>query len=99
MATLSTTSLKLDSAIKERVRRLALARRRSPHWVMREAVEQYVEREEKRAQFRRDALAAWAGYRTTGLHVTSGEADAWLAKLEAGQRAVIPKCHGREAGY
>jgi len=93
MATLSTTSLKLDSAMKERVHRLASARRRSPHWVMREAVEQYVEREEKREQLRQDARAAWAVYRTTGLHVTAEEADAWLAKLEAGKRAVIPKCH------
>ena len=93
MATLSTTSLKLDSGMKERVRRLASARRRSPHWVMREAVEQYVEREEKREQLRQDALAAWAAYQTTGLHVTAEEADAWLAKLEAGKRAVIPKCH------
>ena len=93
MPTLSTTSLKLDSAIKERVHRLASARRRSPHWVMREAVEQYVEREEKREQLRQDALAAWAAYRTTGLHVTAEEADAWLAKLEAGKHAVIPKCH------
>ena len=93
MPTLSTTSLKLDSAMKQRVHRLAAARRRSPHWVMREAVEQYVEREEKREQLRQDALAAWAGYRTTGLHLTAEEADAWLAKLEAGKRAVIPKCH------
>ena len=93
MATLSATSLKLDSAMKERVHRLASARRRSPHWVMREAVEQYVEREEKREQLRQDALAAWADYQTTGLHVTAGEADAWLAKLEAGKHAVIPKCH------
>jgi predicted transcriptional regulator len=93
MATLSTTSLKLDSAMKERVHRLASARRRTPHWVMREAVEQYVEREEKREQLRQDALAAWAGYQTTGLHVTAREADAWLAKLEAGKRARIPKCH------
>ena len=89
----STTSLKLDSAMKERVHRLAAARRRSPHWVMLEAVEQYVEREEKREQFRQDALAAWADYQTTGLHVTAKEADAWLAKLEAGKHAVIPKCH------
>ncbi len=59
MATRSTTSLKLDSAIKERVHRLAAARRRSPHWVMREAVEQYVEREEKREQLRQDARAAY----------------------------------------
>ena len=93
MATLSTTSLKFDSAIKERVHRLAEARRRSPHWIMREAVEQYVEREEKRERLRQDALAAWDDYQTTGLHLTAEEADAWLAKLEAGKRAAIPKCH------
>ena len=93
MATPSTTSLKLDSAMKERVQRLASARRRSPHWIMREAVEQYVEREEKREQLREDAVAAWADYQATGLHVTAKEADAWLAKLEAGKRAAIPKCH------
>ena len=93
MATLSTTSLKLDSAMKERVHRLASARRRSPHWVMREAVEQYVEREEKREQLRQDALAAWADYQTTGLHLTAKEADVWLAKLEAGKSTAIAKCH------
>ena len=60
---------------------------------MRDAVEQYVEREEKREQLRQDALAAWAEYQTTGMHGTAGEADAWLAKLEAGKRAVLPKCH------
>jgi predicted transcriptional regulator len=93
MPTPSTTSLKLDGTMKERVHRLAAARRRSPHWVMREAIEQYVEREEKREQLRQDALAAWADYQTTGLHVTAEEADAWLAKLEAGKRASVPKCH------
>ena len=93
MATLSTTSLKLDPAVKERVQRIASARRRTPHWIMREAVEQYVEREEKREQLRRDALAAWADYQSTGLHLPAEEADAWLAKLEAGKRVAIPKCH------
>ena len=88
----STTSLKLDADVKQRVQRLASARRRSPHWLMREAIEEYVEREEKREQFRQDALAAWAHYQTTGLHVTAEEADAWLAKLEAGKNAAPPKC-------
>jgi predicted transcriptional regulator len=60
---------------------------------MREAVEQYVEREERREQFRRDALTARTDYQSTGLHVTAEESDAWLAKLEAGKRAVVPKCH------
>ncbi|MGD0369011.1 MAG: ribbon-helix-helix domain-containing protein, partial [Acidobacteriaceae bacterium] len=40
----ATTSLKLDAETKERVQRLASSRRRTPHWIMREAVEQYVER-------------------------------------------------------
>jgi predicted transcriptional regulator len=93
MASTSTTSVKLDSAMKQRVQRLAALRRRSPHWVLREAVEQYVEREEKREQFRQDALAAWDHYRTTGLHVSAAEADKWLAKLEAGKDAPPPACH------
>jgi predicted transcriptional regulator len=93
MPTPTTTSLKLDSELKERVQRLAAARRRSPHWVMREAVEQYVGREEKREQLRQDALAGWNHYQTTGLHATAEEADAWLAKLEAGEDAEAPECH------
>jgi predicted transcriptional regulator len=88
----STTSLKLDVEVKQRVQRLAAARRRSPHWLMREAIEEYVEREEKREQFRQDALSAWAHYQTTGLHLTAEDADAWLAKLEAGKDARPPKC-------
>jgi len=52
-----------------------------------------LEREEKREQLRQDALAAWADYQTTGLHITAKEADAWLAKLEAGKRSVMPKRH------
>ncbi len=93
MPTTSATTLKLDSKMKKRVQRLALARRRSLHFVMREAVEQYVEREEKRERFRQDALAAWTHYETTGLRVTAGEADKWQAKLEAGKDAAPPQCH------
>jgi predicted transcriptional regulator len=60
---------------------------------MREAIQQYVEREEKREQLRQDAAAAWNHYAATGLHVTADEADAWLAKLEAGEDASPPECH------
>jgi len=93
MPTSATTSLKLDVDLKERVQRLAAARRRSAHWIMREAVEQYVGREEKREQFRQDALAAWDAYQATGQHATAEEADAWLAKLEAGEQSEAPACH------
>lgn len=61
---------------------------------MREAIEQYVEREERREQFRQSGLAAWTEYEATGLHLTAEEADAWLARLEADEDAQVPECHG-----
>jgi predicted transcriptional regulator len=46
-----------------------------------------------RERFRQDTLKAWEAYRTTGLHVTAGEADAWLVRLEQGSDIDPPKCH------
>jgi predicted transcriptional regulator len=93
MAASGTTSVKLDEATRDRVQRLASIKQRSTHWLMREAIEQYVAREERLEQQRQDAVAAWEEYRTTGLHVTAEEADAWLAKLEAGEDVDPPECH------
>ncbi len=93
MPSASTTSLKLDPAMKERVQHLAEARRRTSHWIMREAIEEYVSREEKREQLRLETIASWEHYKRTGLHVTDEEMDEWLAKLEAGEDAPPPACH------
>jgi predicted transcriptional regulator len=60
------------------------ALQRTSHSLIREAITQYVEREEKRESFRQDTLKAWDEYRTTGLHVSADEGDAWLAQLEQG---------------
>jgi len=94
MATLSpgpvATSLKLDPELRDRLRRLAEARRRTPHWLMREAITQYLGREEARERLRADALAAWAEYEATGRHATGEAVDAWLARLEAGEEEADP---------
>lgn len=86
-------SIKIDEDIKARVKRLADVRHRTSHWLMREAITQYVDREEKREAFRQDTLKAWEEYRSTGLHVTADEADAWLAQLEQGNDIEPPACH------
>jgi predicted transcriptional regulator len=86
------TSLKLDETLKGRVQHLANVRRRSAHWIMREAIQQYVEREEQREAFKRDAMHAWNQYQATGRHVTAEDADAWLAKLGNGEDVDPPKC-------
>ena len=90
---LSPVTVKIEAAIKQRVQRLAQARNRTAHWVMHEAIVQFVDREEKREGVRQDAIAAWEAYQLTGLHVTMAEADSWLAKLENGEDAAPPQSH------
>lgn len=85
-------AIKIDEDTKGRLKRLADARQRTPHWLMREAITQYLEREEKREAFRQDALRAWETFRATGQHVTADQADAWLAQLEQGNDVNPPLC-------
>jgi len=92
-AVIRPVAIKIEPDIKERLKRLADARQRTSHWLMREAIRQYLEREEKREAFRQDAITAWNEYQATGLHVTLEEADAWLAKLEADKDVAPPECH------
>lgn len=87
------TSIKLDDELKARIQHLAESRQRTPHWIMREAIAQYVTREEKRETFKQDAIRAWNEYQQTGMHLTGEEADAWLARLEAGEDVEPPECH------
>lgn len=87
------TSIKIDDELKERVQHLANVRRRTPHWIMREAIAQYVEREEKREDFRQDCIRAWEEYQTTGLHATAEEVDAWLASWGTDNELPAPVCH------
>ena len=89
----SPVAIKIDEDIKARVKRLAQARQRTPHWLMREAITQYVDREEKREAFRLDSQLAWEAFRANGLHVSADEADAWMAELEQGNDIEPPECH------
>lgn len=87
------TSIKLGDELKGRVQHLADVSQRSAYWIMREAITEYVAREEKRQAFYQDALRAWEAYQNTGLHATGEEVDAWLAKLESGDDVEPPVCH------
>ncbi|MGE0283543.1 MAG: CopG family ribbon-helix-helix protein [Rhizobiaceae bacterium] len=89
----STTNIHLDAKSDERLRHIAERRKRSPRVLLLEAVEQYLDREERRASFLADAVDAWENYQSTGLHVTDDEADQWLAELEGGKDVEPPKCH------
>lgn len=83
----------LDQDVSERIERLAQGRRLSAAGIMREAIEQYVERAEQGEHMRAVALSAYERYQATGQHVSAEDADAWLARLEAGEDAEAPRCH------
>jgi predicted transcriptional regulator len=91
-AAIRPVAIKIDEDIKARVKRLAEARQRTSHWLMREAITQYVEREEKREAFRQDTLKAWEDYRATGLHATDAEVEAWLASWGTDNELPAPTC-------
>lgn len=85
-------SIKIDDDMKERVTRLAAARQRTAHWLMREAIAQYVEREEKREAFRQDTLKAWEEFRSTGQHASAEDVEAWLASWGTDGELPAPQC-------
>jgi len=86
-------AVKLDPSIHARIQELAKAQDRSKHYLMREAIAQYVDREERREALRQDALKAWDNFQLTGRHVTHAEADDWMAGFETGQDMEPPECH------
>ncbi|KFL31979.1 CopG family transcriptional regulator [Devosia riboflavina] len=86
-------SVKLDDDLRERIQSLAESKQRSAHWIMREAIRGYVEREEARRQFDEDTLASWKHYQETGLHLTGEEVFAWMETWGTDEETDAPPCH------
>ncbi len=87
------TSVKLDDELKSRIQHLADIRQRSPHWIMREAIQDYVKREEAKESFKQEALASWVTYQETGRHLTEKEVQDWLNTWGTDAETTLPPCH------
>jgi predicted transcriptional regulator len=86
-------SVKLAEDERSRLSALATARKRSSHYLMREAVREYLTREEARQSFRDEADQAWLDYERTGLHATQAEMEAWAETLGTRKPRRAPKWH------
>ncbi|MGA2402193.1 MAG: ribbon-helix-helix domain-containing protein, partial [Syntrophobacteraceae bacterium] len=53
---------KLDDKTYGRLKALSEARKRSPHWLMKEAIRQFLDLEEEAEHIRQDTLERWKRY-------------------------------------
>jgi len=89
-----TTSIKLDDDLRDRLRAVASDRQRSVNRLMNEALREFVDRAERRAQFLREAEEAHRDYLETGLHVTQAEMDVWFDAIARGEEnPPLPEPH------
>jgi predicted transcriptional regulator len=79
---LVTMGVKLDKKTRDRLKRLGKARQRSPHWLMKVAIEGYLEREEAYERERQEDMQRWEEYRLTGEHIADDAMMEWLDELE-----------------
>ena len=75
---MGTKAVKLDDETYERLKALGESRQRTPHWLMKEAIRQFLEREEEADKIRQDTLERWKRYEATGKTVSHEKVEAWL---------------------
>ena len=90
MATI-TQAIKLEPEVRERLQKLGELKKRSPHFLMKEAITLYLEREERYEREREEDAVRYERYQLTGEAVSDEAATAWLESLAQGQAAPCPR--------
>ncbi len=86
-------SVKLEDSERDRLKSLAVAKKRTPHYLMKEAIQAYLEKEELEQRFIAAAKESLAHYKETGLHVSHDEFSQWVDDLQSSPKATPPACH------
>jgi predicted transcriptional regulator len=86
-------TIKLHAADRARLATLAAARKRTPHYLMKEAILQYVKKEEARQNFITAAQSSFEHYKQTGLHITLDEFSSWVDHVQRDPAEPVPACH------
>lgn len=89
----ATVTVKLDESHRDRLKTLAVAKKRTSHYLMKEAIELYLESEEAEQKAIQEAAASLEHFERTGLHVTLDEVKQWAQNLKTNRNAQLPACH------
>ncbi len=85
----TTMGVKLDDMTRARLKELGELKHRSPHWLMKDAIHQYLDAEERYEREKAEDLARWQRYLETGTALPHAEVKIRLDALakQAAQRA------------
>lgn len=86
-------TVKLEESDRARIKLLAALKKRTPHYIMREAIQKYLETEELEQRFITAAEESLKEYKINGLHITLEELSAWATKIKTTPDAPMPTCH------
>ncbi len=86
-------TIKLDDADRDRIASLASVKKRTPHYLMKEAILEYVKREEARQNFIAAAESSFEHFKETGLHISLDEFSTWVDQVQQDAGAPAPSCH------
>ena len=77
----SSVAVKLEDEIKDRIQSLGEIKDRSSHWLMKRAILDYLEKEEKFEREKQEDKQRWNQYALTGEAITHAEMKDWLKSL------------------
>jgi predicted transcriptional regulator len=88
---MSTTSLKLDEELKQRIAAVAQDQDTSAHAWMLDALRRATEQAEQDAEFKAIANKRWARFKRDGRSVSQADMETYLDALASGRPAPKPK--------
>ena len=77
----STIGIKLDEETRSRLKELARQKDRSGHWIMKRAIHEYLVREEKYEQEKREDRERWEQYLDTNEYIDHDSMKRTLSNL------------------
>jgi predicted transcriptional regulator len=87
----TTIGIKLDDQTRERLKAVAIGMERAPHWVVKTALLDYLDKAETNQKERDEDMARWMRYQETGHAIPQERVMAWLDALAAGQDEACPE--------
>jgi predicted transcriptional regulator len=85
-------AIKLPQQDRDRLQQLGVTKKRSAHWLAKEAITQYLDREEAAEQFKQESVARWEEYCHTGKSVPHDTVTRWLDSWGTENELEAPKC-------